>query len=188
MLSQSAGLVLGVESNIWDMSDADLQASKDFMIKKKKNLYNIWVDFTAMWDDVKQDNVWAVYAWPDAWLNTYKDAPTKYIRPKEGVLSWGEGLMLNATPNTARTIRHAWTNLDHSVGLEQRPRPREPKTWQVDPEIVGLRPRHPEEPSSRTVTWIASNRFGRLQTAPGRPYLLIRRRRAPCRRSGPQYG
>jgi spermidine/putrescine transport system substrate-binding protein len=108
-----AGLVLGVESDIFDMTDADLEACKNYCIDKKKNLYNIWVDFTAMWDDVKQDNVWAAYAWPDAWLNTYKEAPTQYIRPKEGVLSWGEGLMLNANTENyyhAHEFAQAWTS------------------------------------------------------------------------------
>lgn len=112
MLIQAA-LVLGVGSNIWDMSDADLEASKNFMIEKKKNLYNIWVDSTQMIDDVRQGNVWAAYAWPDAWLKTYKQTPTEYIRPKEGVLSWAEGLMLNSQTENyyhAHEFANAWSS------------------------------------------------------------------------------
>jgi len=108
-----AGLVLGVESDIFNMNDQDLEACKNYCIEKKKNLYNIWVDFTQMWDDVKQGNVWATYAWPDAWLNTKDDAPTMYIRPKEGAISWGEGLMLNANTENyyhAHEYANAWTS------------------------------------------------------------------------------
>lgn len=116
---QQAAMVQGVPgTDTFDMTDQQLEDAKKYCIEKKKNLYNIWVDFTAMWDDVKQDNVWAVYAWPDAWLNTYKDAPTMYIRPKEGVLSWGEGLMLNANTENyyhAHEYVTAWTNT--STGL-----------------------------------------------------------------------
>ncbi len=111
---QQAAMVQGVPGqDTFDMTDQQLEDAKKYCIEKKKNLYNIWVDFTAMWDDVKQDNVWAAYAWPDAWLNTYKEAPTQYIRPKEGVLSWGEGLMLNANTENyyhAHEYITAWTN------------------------------------------------------------------------------
>ncbi len=107
-----AGLVLGVESDIFDMTPQDLETCKNYCIQKKKNLYNIWVDFTQMWDDVRQGNVWAAYAWPDAWVNTRNDAPVAYIRPKEGVLAWGEGLMLNANTENyyhAHEYANAWT-------------------------------------------------------------------------------
>jgi spermidine/putrescine transport system substrate-binding protein len=115
-----AGLTLGVESSIWDMSDADLEASKNFCIQKKKNLYNIWVDSTQMIDDVRQDNVWAAYAWPDAWLKTYKQTPTAYIRPKEGVLSWAEGLMLSSQTSNyyhAHEFLNAWTSVETGLWM-----------------------------------------------------------------------
>jgi spermidine/putrescine transport system substrate-binding protein len=108
-----AALVLGVESSIWDMTDADLEASKNFCIEKKKNLYNIWVDSTQMIDDVRQGTVWAAYAWPDAWLKTYKQTPTAYVRPKEGVMAWAEGLMLNSQTENyyhAHEFASAWTS------------------------------------------------------------------------------
>jgi spermidine/putrescine transport system substrate-binding protein len=106
-----AGLVLGVESDIWDMTDADLQACRDLCIEKKKNLYNIWVDFTQMWDDVRVGNVYVAYAWPDAWLATKEDIAAVYVRPKEGVLAWAEGLMLNAETENyhhAHEFADAW--------------------------------------------------------------------------------
>jgi spermidine/putrescine-binding protein len=115
-----AGLVLGVESDVWNMSEADLQAAKQLLIDKKKNLYNIWVDFTQMWDDVRVGNVWAAYAWPDAWLNTKEDAPTQYVRPKEGVIAWAEGLMLSAATENYRHAHEfvdAWTAPGTAVWL-----------------------------------------------------------------------
>jgi spermidine/putrescine transport system substrate-binding protein len=106
-------MVNGVPGNeTFDMTDQQLNDAKEYCISKIKNIYNIWVDFTAMWDDVRQGNVWAAYAWPDAWLNTKDDAPTQYIRPKEGVLSWAEGLILNADTENyyhAHEFAQAWT-------------------------------------------------------------------------------
>jgi spermidine/putrescine transport system substrate-binding protein len=110
---QQAAMVQGVPGqDTFDMTDQQLQDAKNYCIEKKKNLYNIWVDFTAMWDDVIKGNVWAAYAWPDAWLNTKDKAPTQYIKPKEGVLSWGEGLILNANTENyyhAHEFAQAWT-------------------------------------------------------------------------------
>lgn len=116
---QQAAMVQGVPGeDTFDMPANQLEDAKNYCIEKKKNLYNIWVDFTQMWDDVINDNVWAAYAWPDAWLNTKEDAPTQYIRPKEGVLSWGEGLLLAKNTENyyhAHKFADAWTSAE--VGL-----------------------------------------------------------------------
>jgi spermidine/putrescine transport system substrate-binding protein len=118
---QQAAMVNGVPgSATFDMTDQQLNDAKEFCISKIKNIYNIWVDFTAMWDDVRQGNVWAAYAWPDAWLNTKDDAPTQYIRPKEGVLSWAEGLILNASTENyyhAHEFAQAWTQPETGLWL-----------------------------------------------------------------------
>jgi len=90
-----AALVLGVESPIFDLTEADLNAAKDYCIQKKKNVHSIWVDYTQMWDDVRQGNVWAAYAWQDTWMVLREEAPVSYIKPKEGVLSWAEGFVLH---------------------------------------------------------------------------------------------
>ncbi len=108
-----AGLVLGVESDIFDMSPGDLEACKEFCIEKKKNLHSIWVDFTQMWDDVRQGNVWAAYAWQDAWMVLREEVPVAYIKPKEGVLSWAEGLILHAESENyhhAHEYADAWAS------------------------------------------------------------------------------
>ena len=111
---QQAAMVQGVPGEqTFDMPADQLEAAKQYCIEKKKNLYDIWVDFTAMWDNVIKGNVWAAYAWPDAWLNTKNDAPTQYIRPKEGCLSWGEGLLLNKNTENyyhAHEFANAWAS------------------------------------------------------------------------------
>jgi spermidine/putrescine transport system substrate-binding protein len=118
---QQAAMVQGVPGEeTFDMPAQQLEDAKNYCIEKKKNLYNIWVDFTQMWDDVRVGNVWATYAWPDAWINTKEDAPTQYIRPKEGVLSWGEGLMLNAETENyyhAHEFANAWTSPETGLWL-----------------------------------------------------------------------
>lgn len=117
---QQAGLVLGVESSIWDMSPDDLETCKNYCIEKKKNLFSIWVDYTQMWDDVRQGNVWAAYAWQDAYAVLRNEAPVAYIKPKEGVLSWAEGLILHADSENyyhAHEYADAWASPDVGTRL-----------------------------------------------------------------------
>ena len=110
---QQAGLVLAIESSIWDMSAEDLQTCKEYCIEKKKNLHSIWVDYTQMWDDVRQDNVWAAYSWQDTYAWLREEVPVQYIKPKEGVLSWAEGLILFADSQNyhhAHEYADAWAS------------------------------------------------------------------------------
>jgi len=94
---QQAGLVLGIEPNqTFDMTADELEQCKQYCIEKGKNLYNIWVNYADMWDDVQKGNVWAAYAWPDAYVALKDKVPVEYIRPKEGTLAWVEGLVLRA--------------------------------------------------------------------------------------------
>lgn len=110
-----AGLVLEVESSIWDMTPEDLETCKNYCIDKKKNLHSIWVNYTQMWDDVQQGNVWAAYAWQDAFVALKDKVPVQYIKPKEGVLSWAEGLVLHVDTDNyfhAHEYANAWANVD----------------------------------------------------------------------------
>jgi spermidine/putrescine transport system substrate-binding protein len=117
---QQAGLVLGIEGNqTFNMTPDELKQCTDYCISKGKNVYNIWTDYTQMWDDVRQGNVWAAYAWPDAYVNLKADTPVAYLRPKEGVLSWAEGLVLRADTKDyyhAHDFADAWS--DPTVGLK----------------------------------------------------------------------
>jgi spermidine/putrescine transport system substrate-binding protein len=116
---QQAAMVQGVPGNeTFDMEPQQLEDAKNYCIDKGKNVYNIWTNFTEMWDDVRQDNVWAAYAWPDAYVNLKDDVPVQYIRPKEGVLSWAEGLVLRSNSQDyyhAHKFADAWS--DKAVGL-----------------------------------------------------------------------
>jgi len=114
-----AGLVLGIESSIWDMTPGDLETCKNYCIEKSKNLHSIWVDFTQMWDDVRQGNVWAAYSWPDTFVVLKEEAPVRYIRPKEGVLSWAEGLVLHTESENYRHA-HEYADAWASVLVGQR--------------------------------------------------------------------
>ncbi len=138
-----AGLVLGVESDVIDMTPQDLEASKNLLIEKKKNLHDIWTDYTQMWDNVRQGVVWAAYSWPDTFVVLKDEVPVYYSKPKEGVLGWAEGLILHsqsenyyhaheyadawAAPDVAQRLISTWgyghSNLD--VDLNQ-----------IDPEVV----------------------------------------------------
>ncbi len=113
---QQAGLVLGIEPNhTFDMTPDELEQCKQYCIDKGKNLYNIWVNYTDMWDDVKQGNVWAAYAWPDAYVALKDTVSVDYIRPKEGTLAWVEGLVLRAGTenyNHAHKFADAWAAAD----------------------------------------------------------------------------
>lgn len=138
-----AGLVLGVESDVNDMTPEDLEASKNLLIEKKKNLHDIWTDYTQMWDNVRQGNVWAAYSWPDTYVVLKDEVPVDYSKPKEGVLGWAEGLILHAESENyyhAHEYADAWATA--AVGQ------RLVSTWgyghsnlaidltQIDPEVV----------------------------------------------------
>lgn len=117
---QQAAMVLGVPAaDTFDMPDDQLQEAKEYAISKAGNVYTIWVDYTTMWDDVRQGNLWAAYAWPDAFVALKDEAPVQYIRPKEGCLSWSEGLVLRAgTENYFHA--HAFADAWGSVATGQR--------------------------------------------------------------------
>jgi spermidine/putrescine transport system substrate-binding protein len=112
---QQAGLVLGIDPNqTFAMTDDEMRMCTDYCIDKKKNLYNIWVDYTAMWDDVRQGNVWAAYSWPDTFVALKEEVPVQYIRPQEGVLSWAEVLAVSSQTENwhhAHEYMDAWADV-----------------------------------------------------------------------------
>jgi spermidine/putrescine transport system substrate-binding protein len=118
---QQAAMVLGMEpGSTFDLPDDQLEEAKQYAISKAGNVYTIWVDYTTMWDDVRQGNLWATYAWPDAYAVLKEEVPVEYIRPKEGVLSWAEGLVLRADTENyyhAHEYANAWTGVDVGTRL-----------------------------------------------------------------------
>ena len=138
-----AHVTLGLESDPLDATPEDLQAAKEFTIEKTKNLHSIWVDYTAMWDDVAKGNVWAAYSWPDTYVVLKADQPVQYIKPKEGVFTWAEGLILRSDTenyNHAHEYADAWASVEVGQRLVS--------TWgyghantdvdlaQIDPDVV----------------------------------------------------
>ena len=138
-----AGLVLGVESDVNDMAPEDIEASKNLLIEKKKNVHSIWTDYTQMWDNVRQGIVWTAYSWPDSFVVLKDEVPVHYSKPVEGVLGWAEGLILHSESENyyhAHEYADAWAAADVGQRLVS--------TWgyghsnldidlsQIDPEVV----------------------------------------------------
>lgn len=110
-----AHVTLGLESDPLHASPEDLRTATDFAIEKKKNLHSIWTDYTTMWDDVAQGNVWAAYSWPDTYVVLKEEQPVQYIKPKEGVFTWAEGLILRSDTENyhhAHAYADAWASVD----------------------------------------------------------------------------
>jgi spermidine/putrescine transport system substrate-binding protein len=108
-----AHVALGLQSNPLDASAEDLTTAKEYCIEKTKNLQSIWVDFNQLWDDVRQDNVWAAYSWPDTYVVLKGEVPVQYMRPKEGCFAWGEGLVLRSDTKNyhhAHAFADAWAS------------------------------------------------------------------------------
>lgn len=112
---QQAAMVIGIDPvQSFNMTDDELEEAKNYAIAAAKNVYTIWVDYSTMWDDVRQDNLWATYAWPDAYVVLKEEVPVQYMRPKEGVLSWAEGLVLRSETEQyyhAHEYADAWTSV-----------------------------------------------------------------------------
>jgi len=112
---QMAAMTLGVPADeAFFMDDATLTEAKDFAISKASGVYTIWVDFTQMWDDVRQGNLWATYAWPDAFVVLKEEVPVAYLLPDEGALSWAEGLVLRSDTENyyhAHEYADAWASV-----------------------------------------------------------------------------
>ncbi|MEP6973351.1 MAG: substrate-binding domain-containing protein [Actinomycetota bacterium] len=111
---QIAGMVLGMDpGQTFDMTTDELDQCKQYCIDKGKNLYNIWVNYQDMWDDVQTGNVWATYAWPDAYVALKDKVPVKYVRPSTGTLAWVEGLVLRSNTENyhhAHAFADAWAS------------------------------------------------------------------------------
>ena len=110
---QMAAIAQGMEpGHSFDMTPTELDDITSYVTDVgKRNLYNIWVNYQDMWDDVQKGNVWTTYAWPDAYVALKDKVDVKYVRPSGGTLAWVEGLVLRAnTPNYhhAHAFADAW--------------------------------------------------------------------------------
>jgi len=91
-----AGLFLGV-SDPYDMTDDELIEVRDFLISKKPLVRFLWNQSYDFWLAFKKEEVWAGYAWPDTvGYADSKGMNYKYMKPKEGRISWVCGMGLFA--------------------------------------------------------------------------------------------
>ena len=94
------GLTLGVPDP-FNMSDDELEQTKDFLISKKPLVKFMWNQSYDFWLSFKKEEVWIGYSWPDT--VGYADAAGMnylYMTPKEGRVSWVCGMGLaNDTEN-----------------------------------------------------------------------------------------
>lgn len=88
-----AGLYHGV-SNIWDMTDEELEQMKDFLIEKKDLVRFLWTG-TDIDQGFADGDVWIAYAWPSSWtIAKSAGLDVVYMQPKEGRTSWFCGFAL----------------------------------------------------------------------------------------------
>jgi spermidine/putrescine transport system substrate-binding protein len=111
---QMAAIAQGMDpGHSFDMTQQELDDVTSYVTDVgKRNLYNIWVNYQDMWDDVQTGNVWATYAWPDAYVALKDRVPVAYIRPTGGTLAWVEGLVLRANTQNyhhAHAFADAWS-------------------------------------------------------------------------------
>ncbi len=112
---QMAAISQGMDpGHSFEMTESELADITQYTIEKgQANLYNIWVNYQDMWDDVQNGNVWSTYAWPDAYVVLKDKVDVAYIRPSGGTLAWVEGLVLRSgTENYqhAHKFADAWAS------------------------------------------------------------------------------
>ena len=115
-LLQEAAISQGMNpGDSFSMTQAELDDISDFVIDVgRRNVYNVWVNYQDMWDDVQKGNVWVTDAWPDAYVALKDKAPVKYVRPSGGTLAWTGAMVLRddtANPFHAHEFVDAWASV-----------------------------------------------------------------------------
>ena len=99
VVAEIAGLLLGYDGKkIFEMSDEELAATKDLVLKAIKNSRFLWTDFTQIDQALASGEIVAAYAWNDTVKRLKGEGvPIAYAVPKEGIFTWLCGLtILNA--------------------------------------------------------------------------------------------
>jgi spermidine/putrescine transport system substrate-binding protein len=103
------GYVNGVEDP-WNMSEEELDESKDFLISKKHLCRNFWSSQTDLDNDIAAGNVWIAYAWGGSYTGAKAAGlDVVYSDPKEGRLAWNCGFVLGAE---TKNFHHAHEFVD----------------------------------------------------------------------------
>jgi spermidine/putrescine-binding protein len=109
-----AGLVNGV-SNIYDMSDAELEAAKQKLIEQKALNSFYWkLEYDDMQPAFKSGDIWITYAWP----NDYNDMlvaglDAGWVNPTEGELAWYCGFIMG---KGTKNYYHCHEYVDSFIG------------------------------------------------------------------------
>ena len=115
------GFYLGFK-NPFNMTDAQLDKAKDFLISKKHVARTIWSSETALWQAFGSGDLWIAYAWPNDWVQMKKKGlPVVYMRPKEKPIAWVGMLMLrDGSPRVdlAHAYADAWSSTKSATWLE----------------------------------------------------------------------
>src|SRR6476659_11503685 len=116
-----AGLYLGMK-NPWNQTSAQIESSKNFLLKKKGLTKFIWSSETELDQAFAQGDVWIAYAWPNDWVQMKaKKLPVVYMHPKEKTIAWvGMFMLLHDTsrPHLAHAYVDAWSSKRSGEWLE----------------------------------------------------------------------
>jgi spermidine/putrescine transport system substrate-binding protein len=116
-----AGLYLGMK-NPWNQTSAQIERSKNFLLKKKGLTKFIWSSETELDQAFAQGDVWIAYAWPNDWVQMKaKKLPVVYMHPKEKPIAWvGMFMLLHDTsrPHLAHAYVDAWSSKRSGEWLE----------------------------------------------------------------------
>lgn len=90
-----AGLVAGAKDP-HDMTDDEIARVRDLLLKQKPLLRFYWSDTTALEQAVATGEVVATSSWnSSASQLRHQGIPVRYMKPKEGILTWCCGLVLS---------------------------------------------------------------------------------------------
>jgi spermidine/putrescine transport system substrate-binding protein len=85
-------------ANPFDMSDAEIEQTKEVMKKIHANLRFYWSDTTEVQQALASGELVAGWAWNEAVMNLKDEGlPVEYMRPKERMFTWVCGLVITTT-------------------------------------------------------------------------------------------
>ena len=112
--AEIVGLLLGYDKKkIFEMSDAELEATRPLLEKIVRNSRFLWKDNTEINQALASGEIVAAYAWNET-VKSLKEqgVPIKYAEPKEGIFTWLCGMTLlntgKADEGAAYDFLDAW--------------------------------------------------------------------------------
>jgi spermidine/putrescine transport system substrate-binding protein len=116
-----AGYYLGFKQP-YNQTDAELKQSQKLLISKKHLVRTIWSSETEMNNDFASGNIWIAYAWPADYVTMKgKGLKVRYMKPKEGPLSWVCGFVLakdSPRVDKAHAYVDSWSSTRAAAWLE----------------------------------------------------------------------